>query len=374
MRYKLLGRTGLRVSELCLGTMTFGEAWGWGTDARESARILDRFAEAGGNFVDTANIYTGGESEHILGDLVRSDRERWVLATKYALSTDPHDPNAGGAHRKSLVRALDASLERLGTDYIDLYWIHAWDAFTPVDEVVRALDDLVTSGKVRYVGVSDTPAWVVSQATTLADLRGWNRFAGLQVPYSLIERTCERDLLPMAHDLDLTVTTWGPLGGGFLSGRYGTDRQRPTDSRIEQDAGYNARSITDRNLAIADALNAIAENREVPASQIALAWVLAQRERAVLVPVIGARRADQLDTMSAVDIVLTSAELGALEQVSSIPLGFPHDFEGRNLVYGDALGLIDDHRRTSLIRTDSTETGVPEPPQHQKASTATVVP
>jgi aryl-alcohol dehydrogenase-like predicted oxidoreductase len=340
--------------------MTFGQAWGWGADARESARILDRFAEAGGNFVDTANIYTDGQSERILGDLIRPERERWVLATKYALSVDPGDPNAGGAHRKALVRALDASLERLGTDYIDLYWIHAWDAFTPVEEVVRALDDIITSGKVRYVGVSDTPAWVVSQATTLADLRGWNRFAGLQVPYSLIERACERDLLPMAHDLDLTVTTWGPLGGGFLSGRYGTDRERPADSRIEQDAGYTARSVTDRNLAIADTLNAIAADRDAPASHIALAWVLAQHERAVLVPIIGARRAEQLDTTSALEIELTPAERDALDKVSAIRLDFPHDFEGRNFVYGDSLGLIDDHRRTSLIRAQPTPSTEPE--------------
>src|SRR5262249_29767520 len=164
MRYKLLGRTGLRVSELCLGTMTFGEGWGWGASKKECAAILDAYAEAGGNFVDTANYYTGGESEHIVGELIAPEREHWVLATKYSLNMHPTDPNAGGAHRKSLVQALDASLRRLRTDYVDVYWLHIWDAFTPVEEVVRALDDMVRSGKVLYAGISDTPAWIVSQA------------------------------------------------------------------------------------------------------------------------------------------------------------------------------------------------------------------
>lgn len=351
MRYKLLGRTGLRVSELCLGTMTFGESWGWGAGADECGRILDRFAEAGGNFVDTANYYTNGESERILGQLVRAERDRWVLGTKYTLNGDPDDPNAGGAHRKSLTRALDASLERLGTDYVDVYWVHAWDAFTPVDEVVRALDDVVTAGKVRYIGVSDTPAWVVSQATVLADLRGWTRFAGLQVPYSLVERTCERELLPMAHDLDLTVTAWAPLGGGLLTGRYGTDRERPAGTRIHQDQGYTELMLTERNLAIADALNEIAAQRDLPATQVAVAWLRAQQDRAVIVPIVGARRAGQLDdSIAALELELTADELARLDKVSAIELGFPHDFEGRNIVYGDTLGLTDDHRRSALIR------------------------
>jgi aryl-alcohol dehydrogenase-like predicted oxidoreductase len=214
MRYKLFGRTGLRVSEFCLGAMTFGEDWGWGAPKEECARMLDAFAEAGGNFIDTANAYTDGTSERIVGELVAPEREYWVLATKYTINERPTDPNAGGSHRKSMVQALDASLKRLGTDYIDVYWLHVWDAFTPVEEVVRTLDDAVSAGKVLYVGISDTPAWLVSQAVILADLRGWTRFAGLQVPYSLVERAVERDLLPMAQALELAVTTWEPLGGG----------------------------------------------------------------------------------------------------------------------------------------------------------------
>src|ERR1700754_3001787 len=224
MRYKLLGPTGLRVSELALGAMTFGESWGWGASRDEAARILHRYAEAGGNFVDTANNYTGGESERIVGELLAGDRERWVLATKYVLNTNAADPNAGGAQRKNLVQSLDASLRRLRTDYVDVLWVHIWDPVTPVEAMMRGLDDVVRAGKALYVGISDAPAWGVAQAVTLADARGWTRFAALQVPYSLVQRSVERDLLPMAKALDLAVTTWSPLGGGVLTGRYGSGR------------------------------------------------------------------------------------------------------------------------------------------------------
>jgi aryl-alcohol dehydrogenase-like predicted oxidoreductase len=349
MRYKLLGRTGLRVSELCLGTMTFGEAWGWGAGKEECARIIDAYAEAGGNFVDTANIYTDGESERILGELIRAERDRWVLATKYVLSTDPSDPNAGGTHRKNLARALEASLRRLGTDHVDLYWLHVWDEFTPVEEVMRALDDAVRAGKVRYVGVSDTPAWRVSQATMLADLRGWTRFAGLQVPYSLVERDCERDLLPMAREVGLTVTTWGPLGGGLLTGRYGSDRPHPEGTRIHTEAGYAALMLTERNLAIADVVNEVAAQRDVPAVQVAIAWVRAQQHRAPIVPIVGARTADQLSgALDALQLDLAGDELGRLDEVSATAVGFPHDFVGRRLAYGDTLELIEDDRRLAM--------------------------
>jgi aryl-alcohol dehydrogenase-like predicted oxidoreductase len=293
MRYKLLGRTGLRVSELCLGAMIFGDTrGGWGTSRDEAARIVERFAEAGGNFVDTANYYAGGESERIVGELITAERERWVLSTKYTLTMRPDDPNAGGAHRKSLVQSLEASLRRLGTDYIDLYWVHIWDVFTPVDEVVRALDDVVSNGKVLYVGISDTPAWIVSQAVTLADLQGWTRFAGLQVPYSLVERTVERELLPMARALELTVTAWSPLGGGLLTGRYGTDRDRPGDTRI---AAFGESDLTDRNLAIADTVNTVAAEHGASSAQVALAWVRAQRARGAIVPILGVRRREQIE-------------------------------------------------------------------------------
>jgi aryl-alcohol dehydrogenase-like predicted oxidoreductase len=343
MRYKLLGRTGLRVSELCLGAMIFGDRrGGWGASRDEAASIVDRFAEAGGNFIDTANSYAGGESERIVGELVAAERERWVLSTKYTLSMRPDDPNGGGAHRKSLVQSLEASLRRLGTDYLDLYWVHIWDAFTPVEEVVRALDDVVRAGKVLYVGISDTPAWIVAQAVTLADLRGWSRFAGLQVPYSLIERSVERELLPMAQALELTVTAWSPLGGGLLTGRYGSDRQRPDDTRV---AALGQSSLTDRNLAIADVVNAVAAERGASSAQVAIAWVRAQQARSVIVPILGARRRQQLeDNLGALELELTATELARLEEVSRIQLGFPHDFGADRLAYGTTRPLIDNHR------------------------------
>jgi len=344
MRYKLLGRTGLRVSELCLGAMIFGDArGGWGASKDEAARIFEAFAEAGGNFVDTANYYARGESERIVGELVASERERWVVATKYTCSLDPADPNGGGSHRKSLVRALDASLKRMRTDYIDVYWVHIWDAFTPVEEVVRALDDVVRAGKALYVGISDTPAWIVSQAVTLPDLRRWTRFAGLQVPYSLIERSVERDLLPMARALDLGVTTWGPLGGGLLTGRYGTDRPRPDDTRL---AGIGADGVlSGRNLAIADAVNEIAAARGRTATQVAIAWVRAQQQRSVVIPIVGARTRAQIDdNLAALDVELSADELQRLDTVSRIELGFPYDFGAARLAYGQTFDLIDDHR------------------------------
>ncbi len=349
MRYRLLGSTGLRVSELCLGAMVFGDVRGtWGASPQEAAAIVKRFAQAGGNFIDTANRYAGGESERIVGELIRPDRDRWVLATKYTLSTDPDDPNAGGSHRKSLRRAIDASLERLGTDYIDLYWVHIWDAFTPVEEVINGLDDLVRSGKVLYVGISDTPAWMVSRAVTLAQERGLTPFCALQVPYSLVERTVERELLPAARALELAVTGWAPLGGGLLTGRYGSDRARPTDSRVAGIGGsYETGTLSERNLAIADAVNAVAEGRGASASQVAIAWVRAQQSRAVIIPIVGVRTDAQLaDNLTAIELELDRAELERLDAASHVPLGFPGDFGGASMAYGNTFDLLDDHRKT----------------------------
>ena len=220
MRYKLFGRSGLRVSELALGSMTFGEDWGWGATKEESKRIFDAYVEAGGNFIDTANRYTEGTSETYIGDFISADRDHFVLATKYTLFTRKGDPNFSGNHRKNMVQALEASLKRLGTEYVDVYWVHAWDFLTPVDQVMRSLDDMVRAGKVLYVGISDTPAWVVSRANMLAEMRGWSSFVGLQIRYSLADRTAERDLLPMARALDLAVTPWSVLGAGVLTGKY----------------------------------------------------------------------------------------------------------------------------------------------------------
>ncbi|MGA6161081.1 aldo/keto reductase [Amycolatopsis magusensis] len=335
MRYRLLGRSGVRVSELCLGTMMFGYPGQGVATAGEAAGALKRFAEAGGNFLDTANRYAGGESERVVGELIRADRDYWVLGTKYGLSTDPADPNAGGTHRKSLRRAVEDSLRRLGTDHIDLYWVHIWDGYTPIEEVVVALDELVRSGKVLYLGISDTPAWLVSRAVTLAEERGLTPFSAIQVPYSLVERTVERELLPMAKALDLAVTGWAPLGGGLLTGRYGSDRERPADGRR---AGSE---ISERDLAIADALNAVAEARGASSSQVALAWLRAQQARALTIPIVGIRNEAQLaDNLGLVD--LDPEELRRLDEVSALSPEFPHDFDGEKYAHGDA--VVDYHR------------------------------
>ena len=227
MRYKLLGKSGLRVSELCLGGMTFGQDWGSmlpGASKEESKKMFEHFVEAGGNFIDTANVYQNGSSEKYIGEFIASEREKFVLATKYTISTNPDDPNASGSHRKSLVQSVNASLKRLNSPYIDLLWVHFWDSMTPVEELMRSLDDLVRSEKILYIGISDAPAWFISQANTLAELRGWSPFVSIQIMYSLIERTPERELLPMAKALDIGVTAWSPLGGGILSGKYNNNR------------------------------------------------------------------------------------------------------------------------------------------------------
>ena len=235
MQYKLLGKSGLRVSELCLGTMTFGEDWGWGASKEESKKIYDVFREAGGNFIDTANIYTNGTSEEYLGEFIATERDAIVLATKYTNGLGDGNPNGSGNQRKSMVQSVEGSLKRLGTDYIDVLWLHTWDFMTPAEEVMRAFDDLIRAGKVLYIGISDAPAWVVSQCNTLAELRGWTQFIGLQIEYSLIQRDPERDLLPMAHTLDVGVTAWSPLASGWLTGKYTNGKDDGDDKRLDNE-------------------------------------------------------------------------------------------------------------------------------------------
>ena len=233
MRYKLFGHSGLRVSELFLGAMTFGEQGGVGAPPQECARILDAYADAGGNVVDTASNYRGGASEEIVGELLQGRRDRFVLSTKYTVTRDPGDPNAAGNHRKNLRLSLETSLRRLRTDYIDIYWVHMWDAGTPAEETMRALDDQVRAGKILYIGISDAPAWVVSRANTLAACQGWTAFAGVQAPYSLLRRDIERELLPMAEALGLTLAAWSPLADGILSGKYAREGTAGQPSRID---------------------------------------------------------------------------------------------------------------------------------------------
>ena len=346
MRYKLLGRTGLRVSELCLGTMTFGEEWGWGASKEVSRAMFDAFADAGGNFVDTANLYTGGTSETFVGEFLKGRRERFVLATKYTLNMAPDDPNGGGNHRKNLVQSLDASLKRLGTDYIDLYWVHAWDGMTPLEETMRALDDVVRAGKILYVGISDAPAWVVSRANTLAELKDWSPFAALQIQYSLADRSPERDLLPMAKALDLAVTPWGVLGGGVLSGKYKTAKDRPAGARYAKDEAWAKSVVTERSVRIAEAAAQVAKETGRSASQVALAWVR-QQPFGVIVPILGAKSVTQLrENLGCLNFTLGPDPLARLDAASKIDLGFPHEFlvQARSYIYGKTFPLIDDHR------------------------------
>jgi aryl-alcohol dehydrogenase-like predicted oxidoreductase len=347
MRYQLLGRSGLRVSQACLGTMTFGDDWGWGASKDESRKVFDAFVAAGGNFIDTAINYTNGTSESFVGEFVRGQRERFVVATKYTLSRRPDDPNGSGNHRKNMVQSVEHSLRTLGVDYIDLYWLHAWDFMTPVDEVMRGLDDLVRAGKVLYIGISDTPAWIVSQANTMADLRGWSRFVGLQIQYSLVERTPERDLLPMAKAFDMAVTAWGLLGGGALTGKYRKDQPKPAGTRFSQGPWGDA-MLNEHNLTIAGVVHEVAQEIDRTPSQVAIAWVLAQhRKRGQIIPILGARSEAQLqDNLGALAIELSDAQLARLDEASAITLGFPHDFlpRARGVIYGQTYDSIDAHQ------------------------------
>ncbi len=343
MRYKLLGHSGLRVSEMCLGTMTFGEDWGWGTPKDACRKIYDTFREAGGNFIDTANMYTNGSSESILGECLQGQREAVVLATKYTNHAPGTDPNAAGNHRKCMMQAVEASLKRLKTDYIDLYWLHIWDTVTPVEEVMRGFDDLVRQGKILYAGISDTPAWWIARANTLAELRGWTRFVGLQIEYSLLERTVERELIPMAMALGLGITAWSPLAGGWLSGQYAGGQKgggRLDDAEIRR----NFVNTDERAAAIVKEVAAIAREVGRSSAQVALAW-LRQRDVPVI-SIIGARKIEQLkDNLASIELQLTTAQLDRLDQVSRVPLGFPHDFLAKDLVrtfsFGGTRELID---------------------------------
>ena len=342
MKYKLFGRSGLRVSELALGTMTFGEDWGWGSSKEESKKVFDTYAEAGGNFIDTANRYTEGTSEKYVGEFIANDRKHFVIATKYTLFTRRDDPNFSGNHRKNMVQALEASLKRLKTDYVDVYWLHVWDFTTPIDEIMRAFDDLIRAGKVLYIGVSDTPAWIVSRANTMAELRGWTQFTGLQIKYSLLERTIERELLPMAREMDLAVTPWGILGSGVLSGKYNQNK-KDVQGRAAENLAKDK-----RNLKIASAVVEVAEEIGYSASQVAINWL--RHQAGVIIPILGTRTVDQLkNNLQCLDFSLNDNQLNKLNEVSSIELGFPYSFYNnptiKDITYGGTFDQIENHRR-----------------------------
>lgn len=326
-QYVTLGRSGLRVSRWCLGTMTFGEDLGWGASVEESQRIIDAYVDAGGNFLDTANIYTKGHSEQIIGDHIGRQparRDRVVIATKFLGNMHLGDPNGGGSHRKNMFNSVEESLRRLQTDYIDLYWVHFYDRHTPVEETMRALDDLVRAGKVRYVGFSDHPAWVCARAQTLAELKNWTPLIGLQIEYSLAERTVEFDLIPMAQQLGMGVTPWSPLKGGLLTDKYASNGPRDT----KRGEWVSKHLDSPRVQAILSTLERVAREADCSMAEAALAWCAARP--GVSSVIFGARTVDQLQTnLAAAGRTLSDEHQHALTEASqpeNVP--FPHNFLG----------------------------------------------
>jgi aryl-alcohol dehydrogenase-like predicted oxidoreductase len=325
--YVTLGRSGLRVSPFCLGAMTFGEEWKFGSNPTDSKRVIDAFLAHGGNFIDSANMYNHGNSEKILGEYFKdpAKRDRAVIATKFSGNLFPGDPNGGGSNRKAILRACDESLRRLQTDYIDLYWLHFWDKQTPMEETMAAIDTLVQSGKVRYFGFSDTPAWKVTQAIYEVERQGLSRAArpiALQIEYSLLQRTVEGELIPMARELGLGVTPWSPLKFGILTGKY-TRTSRPKEGRST--TGWIDRNLTDHAYAVVDLLIATSKELGCTPAQVALAWV--QGKAGVASSIIGARTVEQLeDNIKALDVKLTAAQTARLDELTKPSLNFPHDF------------------------------------------------
>lgn len=342
LKYRMLGKSGLRVSEVCLGTMSFGQDWGFGADEAESHRVLDTFAEAGGNFLDTANKYHNGQTETIVGNWLTGKRDRTVVATKYSLAMDHSDVNSAGNSRKNLVRSVEGSLGRLKTDYIDLLWVHAWDDQTPMEETLRGLDDMIRAGKVLYVGISDTPAWMVSASQVWSELRGLSPYVALQVEYSLLARTPERDLLPMAEHYGMTVTAWGPLAGGVLTGKYSREGVDVDSKRQASNEGRGRTS--ERALTIARLVDRTADELGATSAQVALAWL--QAKGYAHIPIVGARKVSQLrDSLAAVQLELSPQQLAALDEASAIELGFPHDF----LASANTQDMVKSESRTRLV-------------------------
>lgn len=320
MKYQLLGKSGLKVSELCLGTMGFGTEAGWGADEGMAFKIMDKFAQAGGNFIDTANIYKLGTSEKILGSYFQNmgvDRDYFTLATKYSLKDNETNPNASGNNRKNLMRSVEGSLKRLQTDFIDVLYLHIWDDLTPIEEIMRGLDDLIRQGKVNYIAISDTPAWVIARGNTYAELMGWSQFIALQVEYSLLQRTPERDLIPMARQFGLTLLPWAPLAGGALTGKYlrgDPGRIKPESKRLNE----NSVRITKEVIAIADEMG-------VSAAHVALAWV--RQGDVPAIPIVGATKLEQLeDNLKVTEVSLSADQMERLNKISAIELGFPGEF------------------------------------------------
>ncbi len=335
MKYQLFGHTGLRVSELALGTMGFGTEWGWGADFETSKEIFEAYANAGGNFIDTANRYTEGTSERYVGDFIKEDRDHFVVASKYTLKDKNGDPNYAGNHRKNMMRSVSESLKRMQIETMDVLWLHAWDFTTSPEEILMGLNDLITRGLVHYIGISDTPAWRVAQANTIAELRGWNKFAGLQVEYNLINRTAERDLLPVAKAFNMAVTPWAPLAGGALTGRYlkGEKGRLPDSSK----------RLNERNTQIAQVVVDASDAMQCTPAQVAVKWTI-QRNQTVI-PIVGSTKKGQLmDALGSIEIEIPEDWMKKLNEVSAFELGFPGDFFNEpgviDVTYGQTKHLI----------------------------------
>jgi aryl-alcohol dehydrogenase-like predicted oxidoreductase len=343
--YRLLGRSGLRVSPLSLGTMTFGMSAGWGSSDEEAGKMFHRYVERGGNFIDTANFYGSGGAERLIGKLIEGRRNRLVIATKYSLTMRPGDPNASGNHRKNMVQAVEESLKRLQTDCIDLLYLHVWDCRTPVEEILRAFDDLVRAGKILHAGISDSPAWQVSRMQAIAELRGWTPLIALQIPYNLTERTVERELMPMALEMGLGVLPWSPLAGGVLSGKYDRNdlnaqgrKEKPAmDSR--KNINIATGRLTERALDIAATVKDVAQELNRTPAQVALAWTLLNP--AVASPIIGARTFAQFeDNLAALDVTFSSDQIARLDAVSRIEQGFPNELIFSDIALGTMFGGV----------------------------------
>jgi len=322
MLYTLMANTGLRISKICLGTMTFGTDWPFGSDKEESKSVFDAFLDAGGNFLDTANLYTETTSEKWLGDFIRGTgmRDELVISSKYSLRTYPDLINNSGNHRKNLVQSVEGSLKRLGIEYLDLLFLHSWDFTTDIEQVMRSLDLLVQQGKVLHIGFSDTPAWVLSRAQTIAEMRGWETISALQMEYSLAERTVEREILPMSDHFGMSFHAWSPLANGILTGKYGADL---ADTPVRMHPG--SKRYNERNLMLGAEVKKVADKINQNPAAVALAWLLAKTPH--MVPVIGARTAQQVkEQLTCLDFTLPKEDLDHLDEISKIDLGFPFDF------------------------------------------------
>src|SRR6266404_7613151 len=349
MNYHLLCRSGLRVSDLCLGAMTFGTEWGWGTEKNEARKMLDLYIDNGGNFVDTANVYTNGSSEKMLGEFLGEKRQQIVLSTKYTINTRPGDPNSGGNHRKNMVRSVETSLQRMKTDYIDLLYLHVWDGTTSIEEILRAMDDLVRAGKVLYVGICTTPAWQISRMQAMADLRGWSPLIALQIEYNLIERTPERDLIPMANEMGLGVVPFSPLSSGLLSGKYSReDFQNKSGSTGFQGSRKNAietlGKFTQRNMQIVDEVKKVASEVKKSPAQVALAWLLSKST--VTSVLLGASKLEQLENnLGSLTTHLGPDQIKRLDEISRVEMGFPHEHLANPMIKQMISGGVEVHRR-----------------------------